>query len=361
MILATFLLAAPVVACPFAPLPASAQDPAAQPSPPVAAAGGELVWQDQLVAVVNDQILLSSDVILSLRQQLPPGTQPSPEEFDRAYGLLLMDLFFREGWRLAGRDEAMLDRFVQKTLEDEIDRTGSLAALTAEKAAQGITLEDFKRIIRRWAVGGLYREIELGRQPEKGKAFKVTMNVAPWELQEHYDKNLELFSRPRRAQGRVIMIPKGEDAAAARELATSILAQLEAGEIGFEEAVTAHSDFRKSNLGDTGWVTASQSWAAPLKAFLLESAPGALSPLLELSGDWAIALVETVEEGGIQPFAEVQGTIRELLLEQKYQELVSQALVRIRNRCYVWPEAEEIDKALRGIFEPPPGDTDADL
>lgn len=360
MILATCLLAAPALARAFALPAAGVQEPAAESAPAATSPPGELVWQDQLVAVVNDQILLWSDINLALRQQLGPGPQPSPEDFDRAYGLLLMDLLFREGWRLAGRDEAMLDRFVQKTLEDEIDRAGSLAALTAEKAAQGITLEDFKRIIRRWAVGGLYREIELGRQPEKGKAFKVTMNVAPWELQEHYAKNQDLFSKPRRVQGRVIMIPKGEDAAAARELATSILAQLEAGEIGFEEAVTAYSDFRKSNLGDTGWVTASQSWAAPLKSFLLESAPGTLSPVLELAGDWAIALVETVEEGGIQPFAEVQGAIRQQLLDRKYQELVSQALVRIRNRCYVWPE-KEVDEALRRLSEPPPGDPDADL
>ncbi|RMH04705.1 MAG: hypothetical protein D6702_02585 [Planctomycetota bacterium] len=322
-----------------------AQDPASGRQP------GELLLRIRLRAIVNDQILTDEDVYWKARRdfQVPPGVEPTQEQMDQAFPSALVELFLREGWRLSGRDEAMLDRIVQRELDARIEQAGSLAALSAEMSANGGSIEEFKRYFRRMVVGWLFRSIELGQQPEKGDAVKVAVVVAPREIREYYDNHKDLYSSPRRARGRILMIPKGADPEASRAQIEEIRARIAAGESTFVEEVEAHSSYRRSTGGDSGWITPNMSRAQALKDFFLGSPAGTLSEPLELAADWALCLVETVEEGGVAPFSEVQDEIRDKLLEQRYQEIMERAVRRIRRRCYVWP-AEEVDAALERLF-----------
>lgn len=342
MLLSTLLLAFAAPAAPALPQDPPAGDPEI------------LLVHDRLLAIVNDQILTQGDLggFLTYRMGLQPGQQPTELQLQMAYGELLADLLFREGWRLAGRDEALLERIVQDELDARIERAGSLAALSADMAASGSSVEDFKRFFRRMVVGVLYQQIETGQQPEKGKAVKVVLYVSPREIREHYDNNQDFYKTQTRSSGRILMVPKGEDSSAALAKVEQIRAQIASGSLAFADAVEAHSTYRRSTQGATGWVTEKSSWSPLVKSHLLEAAPGSLSETLDLGRDYALVLVETVERGGVTPFEQVQGEIRDQLLNDQYKETRRQALLRIRERCYVWPEAD-VDMALAAMFTPP--------
>ncbi len=330
------------LAAPAAALP---QDPPAT---------GTLLVRDRLLAVVNDQILTEGDLrgFLTYRMGLQPGQQPTEDMLQTAFGELVADLMFREGWRLAGRDEALLERIVQDELDARIDRAGSLAALSAEMAASGSSVDEFKRYFRRMVVGVLYQQIEIGRQPEKGSAVKVALYVSPRQIREHYDKQQSFYTTQRRAQGRILMVPKGDAPAATAEAVASIRQQIAVGALSFADAVEQHSSFRKSTGGKTGWVTDNSSWSPLVKDFLLQGEPGSLSEPLDLGADWAVVVLETLEAGGVTPFDQVQEEIREELLQAQYTEIRRGALERIRKRCYVWPE-QAVDEALSALFATP--------
>ncbi len=339
--------------------------PAAAPLPQVQAPGGEgeLQVRLRLRAIVNDQILTDEDVYWLARQsfRLPPGVAPTPDQLDAVYPVAVADMLLREGWRLSGRDEVMLDRIVQKELDARIEQAGSLAALSAEMAAGGGTIDDFKRFYRRMVVGWLFQSIETGQQPEKGKAVKVVMFVPPREIRAYYDDNQDFYSTVKRAKGRILMIPKGQDEAASRARIHEIRDELASGAKTFLEGVEAYSDFKRPLGGASGWITAASSrFAPPLKEFFLGHPEGTLSEPLDLGRDWAVCLLETIEEGGVTPFEEVQEEIRTALLDERYQETLMQALVRTRERCYVWP-AEEIDQALAQRFAQLTGEVEEEL
>ncbi|MBC8328452.1 MAG: peptidyl-prolyl cis-trans isomerase [Planctomycetes bacterium] len=352
MLLSTLLLslAAPAVA----PAPPQVQDPG-EP--------GKLEVHLRLRAIVNDQVLTDEDLywMAQRRFNLAPGQRPTEEQVDSVFPLAVSDMLLREGWRLSGRDETMLNRIIQKELDARIEAAGSLAALSAEMAAGGGTIEDFKRFYRRMVVGYLFRSIETGQQPEKGKAVKVVMFVPPREIRDYFDNNQGFYSTARRAKGRILMVPKADGQDPSRARIEEIRLEITSGTKTFVEGVQAYSDFKKSLDGASGWYSANMTGKAQvLKDFFLGNPAGTLSEPLDLGRDWALCLVETVEEGGVTPFEEVQEEIRKILLDQRYQETLKQALARTRKRCYVWP-AEEVDQALALLFADPSGEEEEDL
>jgi peptidyl-prolyl cis-trans isomerase C len=136
------------------------------------------------------------------------------------------------------------------------------------------------------------------------------------EIKAMYDQEASKVKQTERVRARHILVGTEQEA-------KDILAKLEKGE-KFEVLAKAFSqDGSKEFGGDLGYFTAPEMVAEFSKAaFALEK--GQISQPVKTDFGWHIIKLEDRKAGGAQPFDQVKGAIRNLLLRKKVQEIAGQ-------------------------------------
>lgn len=169
--------------------------------------------------------------------------------------------------------------------------------------------------------------------------------VTDTEIKAVYDAESKKVTETERVRARHILV-------ASEKEAKDILAKLKGG-AKFEDLAKQYSlDGSKDYGGDLGYFTAPEMVPAFSKAaFALK--PGEISQPVKTDFGWHIIKLEDRKQGAAQPFDQVKGAIRNVLIRQKVQDtlagLKNQAKVEIVDEDLkkVAAEAEKQRKALQ--------------
>jgi len=217
--------------------------------------------------------------------------------------------------------EEDVDRYVE-----DIKQRNKLSdeQLKAALEAQGISLEDYRKQIRR----------EIERQQLIGREIRGKVNVTPEEIQRYYEAHLSEYETPKRYRIAHIVIQLPPDASdaqvkAAMAEADSIAEQIEDGADFAEMAAQYSQDPAAKSGGELGWFEPKQlvdslaDATAQLKA-------GEVGPPVEGPGGIHIVKLLEVEEVSHRNLDDMQEEIKEKLytaaLEERFQKWLNEEL-----------------------------------
>lgn len=279
---------------------------------PVLAHAGKLDVIDRIVAVVNDGVIMQSEleqrvseVLRNLRadnQRMPPQDVIRTQVLDRMIEeKLQLDMATRMGIR--------------------IDDTSLNEALTGIARQNGLTLEQFADEIRGEGIDwALFREqirndIALNqlRQRVVGQRIRIT----DLEVDRFLDSELgkQLFESEFRLGHILIQLPDGaapEQVAAAEQEARAVMAQLKDG-AEFSTLAVSHSDDSYAlQGGDLGWRPAAQ-WPSLFSEAVVDLQPGEITgPLRSGNGFHILKMID--RRGDVQKIVEQYRT-RHILIK----------------------------------------------
>jgi peptidyl-prolyl cis-trans isomerase C len=164
---------------------------------------------------------------------------------------------------------------------------------------------------------------------------KLRPLVTEEEVKAAYDRESAKVKTELRARARHILVATEAEAQA-------VIDRLEKGEKFEELAKQISIDGSKEYGGDLGYFTAAEMVPEFSKAaFALK--PGQLSKPVKTSYGWHVIRVEEFKEGGPQPYDQVKGPIRSVLLREKVQTKVFQ----LREKAQI----EVLDDDLKKLAE----------
>ncbi len=339
-----------LVFCALWGLPAPAQEGARL-------ASQEPIILDQTMAIVNDQVLTISDVQReAARAAESMGEAPDDMDvFYRTAQSMILEMLFREGFRLTGIDEGVLDRITQDEIQRRIDTVGSPAAFAAELEQQGTTPELEFQQTKQALIGLYFRQAEFGQAPKLGsKSYSNYLYAAPSEIRAYFDANPAEFLQPRMVNARILLAlnSRHEDP---RLFMQKLRGQVENG-LDFSEAAAQHSAFAPNSRNLTGLSDPNTlGFKGEVQDFLLSAADDEISIPLETPSGWALVHAFQVQEERVLSLGEVQSQIEQKILMRKRQDVLTESVNRIRRRCYLWLTSPA-EQLLNQAFGPLPED-----
>ena len=216
---------------------------------------------DRIVAVVDDEAIFQSDVDTAVRQYMfqRGSTSITPEEreslFKEALQSLIDDrLVIAQAGRL-GIDVPFSDveAQVNKTLEENRKALGGDEAFERQLAAEGLSLEELKKLYRTQLKNRMLVERVLQKDMKRSQG-----EPSEEDLKAFYERNKDKIPiRPEVVHLRTIFIgfeSASKAVAAAREKASAIRTRIINGEDFAEVAKKESEDPSASLGGDLGWV-----------------------------------------------------------------------------------------------------------
>jgi peptidyl-prolyl cis-trans isomerase C len=181
-----------------------------------------------------------------------------------------------------------------------------LLAQLASKEGVGDT-EDYKRRLAAYQAKAL-RDSFLVQ--------KIGPSIPEEDMKKAYDEEAKRLQSTERARARHILV-------ASEKEATEIIAKLKKGD-KFEDLAKQYSlDGSKDFGGDLGYFTAPEMVAEFSKAaFALKK--GEVSGPVKTDFGWHVIRLEDLKKGAAQPFDQVKGAIRQVLVRRKVQERLAE-------------------------------------
>ena len=288
----------------------------------VQTAQAEEVLLERIVALVNDDVVLSSEFeaeLASVRQNLeqrdvnmPPASELRQQVLDRLIvQTLQLNVAERRGVRV---DSATLDAAVRRVA----DRNRlTLTQLRDALSERGMDMAAFRDQLRR----------DIVTQRLRRQVMNQRVDVTEQEIQQFIERNRSL-DRDYRLSQILVSLPEAASADAiedARNEAQTIIGRLEDGE-SFARVATAASDARNAlEGGDLGWVPASQLPTAAADA-IRDLEPGERTAPLRTPAGFQIYRLEETRGSG-QEMVE-QARVRHILIQPN--EVVSDEDARLR-------------------------------
>lgn len=288
----------------------------------VQTAQAEEVLLDRIVALVNDDVVLQSELeaeLASVRQNLeqrdvrmPPADELRAQVLDRLIvQTLQMNVAERRGIRV---DSATLDAAVRRVAERN---NLSLEGLRDALSGQGMNMSVFRDQLR--------RDITINRLRQQ--VMNQRLDVTEQEIQQFIERNRSL-DRDYRLSQILISVPEAASAdviETARREADTVIERLDSGE-SFARVATAASDARNAlEGGDLGWVPASQLPSAAAGA-IRDLQPGEHTAALRTPAGFQIYRLEDTR-GSSEAMVE-QSRVRHILIQPN--EVVSNEDARLR-------------------------------
>jgi peptidyl-prolyl cis-trans isomerase C len=200
-----------------------------------------------------------------------------------------------------------------------------LLAQLANKQGLGET-EDYKRRLAAYQAKALRDSLLVQ---------KIAPSVPEAEMKQAYEEEAKRLQASERARARHILV-------ATEKEATEVLAKLKGG-AKFEDLAKQYSlDGSKDFGGDLGYFTAPEMVAEFSKAaFALKK--GEVSKPVKTDFGWHVIKLEDLKKGAAQPYEQVKGAIRQVLVRRKVQE----QLAELRKTAKV----EVLDEDLKKFAE----------
>lgn len=219
---------------------------------------------DRLVAVVGDSVVVQSEVDEEIQRMALRGAsvpQPGTPEYQEFFRTILDDFIDRllilqaaANDSLVQVDETVIDEQVNQDINRLTDQFGGQRALQQAMAAEGLTLAEYREMLRNDYHMARIQQLYLQLQLRDASPVEVTEDEL---LARFREARPTLQQRPRTVTLRqVVVSPEPSEAAveAAREKAEALLDSIEGG-ADFAELARRHSDDPGTAEagGDLGW------------------------------------------------------------------------------------------------------------
>ncbi|HEX5132369.1 MAG TPA: peptidylprolyl isomerase [Candidatus Krumholzibacteria bacterium] len=290
---------------------------------------------DRVVAVVDDEAIFQSDVETAVRQYMfqQGASSVTPEErekmFKEALESLIDDrLVIAQAGRL-GIDVPFSDveAQVNKTIEENKKALGGEEALERQLEAEGLTLDQLKKLYRTQLRNRMLVERVLQKEMSRDRG-----EVTEEALRNFYERNKDkLPQRPEVVHLRTVFLgfeSSSKAVAAARDKASALRMRIINGE-DFAEVAKAVSEDPSSSLGgDLGWVRPQDLREPAFAAAVSSMDIGQVSePVLTVYGYHLIEVTDKRPESG-----EVH--IRHILIRSTPSDEDIQAVFASANQIY---------------------------
>ncbi|MFP4500603.1 MAG: peptidylprolyl isomerase [Candidatus Hydrogenedentota bacterium] len=290
---------------------------------------------DQIVATVDDEVILYSDLIGEVQPLLQDLNMNAPDrttyksERDQLLREALTQaidrkILYREAV-LAGlqiEDEAVEDR-----VEQVMENYESPAAFRRSLEEAGETMSDFREGLRKQIIA-----ISMGVR--KRRQFEERIVISEAEARQYFEDHRAEFERPERVKVRRIFLSAGEDEDERDTVRARLEALAQEARLGadFAELARAHSEGPDAEEGGlVGWVTRGDLVAA-LEEEVFSLDTGAISGIVETEWGFHLLKVEQHEEAGMASFEEARSEIEPKLRAEYANEKYQQWLAELRKR-----------------------------
>lgn len=287
------------------------------------AAAQETEVVDRVVAVVNNDIILLSDLeekLAPYAKKVQAAGYSAEKEREMLYKVRseILDSLI---------DQKLTDQEVKKygieIGENQIDRTIERVKeanfytdeeLREGLRKEGLTLEDYRERIRE----------QLLRTELVNRQVKSKIVITEEDVRNYYETNADVYGEEKKYHLRNIIMQVPEYATA-QEKSTiegkmaSVLAQLKSGK-PFAEAAREYSEALADEGGDIGNFSL-DALAPEIREAVRTLSPGEFTGVMETDLGFQIFYLEEILEAGGRPLAEVEEEIQEKL----YQEAVNKA------------------------------------
>jgi len=312
--------------------PASTLSVPALPSPPPITPNGSVV--EDAVARINDQIITRTEYEAAEQQLLQEARQDnlSQADLDDRVANLLRDLIDEQLLLSKGKELGITgDAEVIRELDDirKKNNLPSMEALEKAAAAQGVSFEDFKQHIRDQII----------RQQVVRDQVGSHLNMTHTEEVAYYTAHAQEFALPEQVHLSEILIPTPENATqadldAALAKANAVAAKLRAGANFAALARTDSGGPNAAGGGDLG------DWKRGALGDVLEKATfplpvGANTDPIRTRQGYVILHVDSHQQAGVPPLADVEPKVQEALYFQQLQPALRAYLTKARADAFM--------------------------
>lgn len=318
--------------------PAMAADPALR---------GTLDSRNRIVAVVNSDVITAEDVAqamapLSQKFQDTAAAAGRPSKAEdtqrRVVDMLINERLMLQEAKTPRTFEVAKGQWATPppvTVSDEeladalADVKGQFASeeeFTSALKEHGMTLDDLKR---------RYRD-QITVQKLVDREVRSHLVVSPSEISVYYQQHLDRYhgAEAVRLSNILIRVGGGVDDAQAQAQAQEVWTALRGG-ADFVELAKRHSQGPNAAEGGMmGWVERGRLIPEIERAvFTLE--PGQISPVVKSTLGYHVFRLEEHRPVQAKPIADVQGEIRNALLQEKFQQRYHEWITKLRDRAYI--------------------------
>ncbi len=349
--------AAPVVSGPVAqsnPIRQSA--PAASPVTPTAPTGIQPIEGGEIIARVDGQIILASDVMWQVDQLIAANRDQIPDNrlgearrgLMRGQMMPLIDtkmLYANFRRQVPAENLPMImDNLKEPFLESEVPRLVKMLKLKNRLELEellrnsGTSLSDVQRQFNERMIAGEWLRQMLPKPEE----------VMHEDLLAYYQEHKQDFEFPAQAKWEEVMIRfdrVGNDRTAAWQAITGIGNQVWQhvsqtpglrGPVFTQIAKQKSHGFTAQAGGQHDWTTKGALVSTEIDEALFSLKVGQLSNVIESERGFHIIRVLERKEAGCTPFTKAQSDIREILVKKQKQGLAEAQLAKLRKKSRVW-------------------------
>ncbi len=331
-----------LVACAiFAAAPAALGQVTATPAtPPEQSSAPEEFLYEDIVAWVNDDIVMLSDLIereQAFIAQMLQQQNMSPEEIEARIGELRQSILLQLVWDRLLVQEAekhfSIDG-IRRELIEQFMKRNEISTLTeldgALREQYGMTREELgDRLLLRSAPDYVVQMIVMPR-----------LGVSEEKARAHYEANIEQFTTPASVTFRELVLLESSDAGreARRAEAHALAERARAGD-DFVELVREHSEAASKGIDGLIGPVAPTDLIPEIAEAVTTVEVGTVSEPVETGQGLHVLRVEAREEARTRPFGEVRAVcedaVRRTMLEAEYtsfvEELWRDSIVEVRD------------------------------
>lgn len=294
---------------------------------------------DRVAVVVNDQIILQSDIETRIRpmQSQLRGIPDAEQRQQRLKQLKLQVLDQLIADALIAQEAEKLkmsveDRELDQATEMVMRRNNlSVEQFSEALRQEGLTLQTYKTEMLK---------PQILRQKVVNTAVRSRIAISEKELLGYYHKNMKELGVEARVHARhiFIMVPDGaSDAVRAerKQFSETLLNQLKAGS-DFAELAKAHSNdsITRESGGDLGFVTKG-TLPSQIEDEVFAMKPKEIrGPLASSHGFHLIQVLER-EESSARPYEEVKAELQEQIYAEKMEKATQVWLTEMRGKSFI--------------------------
>ena len=320
-----------------------------------ASAAGSAPVVDRVVAVVNDQIILLSE----LDQQATPFEERAAHGTNDPVGRALALKQVRQ----KVLDDMVADKLVESQANDlgvQVSDREVDAEIARIKKENGVTNDaDFQRQLAQEGMTLPQLRDYVRKQVQRRKVIEVRVSprvvISDAEIRAYYEDN---YKNDDEVQVRMIskrIPPAASDAElqSVRDKLETWREQVQDGKADFGEIAKTESDQNRAQGGNIGWFHRGD--VAPEveeAAFALQ--PGQVSPVFELGGAYHILQVVDRRSNPPKPYDQVKDRIQNLLFQRAAEKEYDRWIADLRTRSFV---EERLDGPVPAEETPTPAAT----
>lgn len=282
--------------------------------------------ENRVVTVVNDEVLTQLDVEVALFDQAgtPLAKLPTDARAQAAVQQLIEERLILQAAKQA--KVTVEDRMVEDRLAVARQRFPSDTAFDDALMAEGLT---------RAMLRARYRDNLLMQRVVEQEVRAKTV-VTPNEMARYYAAHPEeMRSAPRvKARHVLVRITPERSSAEALSMIEGLRRQI-GGKNTFADIARASSEGPEAPQGgDVGWVTPGQL-RPELDEMLFRLEPGVVSDPILTDVGYHLVVVDEREPVQTWSFEQVEASIREKLMRQKFEQKLAKWLAELRAKAYI--------------------------